>query len=206
MDKSLLEIEKSLKQLKMPEASDTALWRLEDLVDELANEEVNSLDSSQLRDTNSEDLIYKIQQQPRLLFYSIAACFLACIGAGFYGFEKAAQRTSHGMEAARGSASSAQSESAQQQNDFVPVRIAHTEATKADTANTAPMSMEFVRSDTVVEVIGVEEGFSEDRNAFFRVERYSVLDSDVYKDTTSGHTVTLQQTSNEERRAPVTFF
>ncbi len=206
MDNSLLDIEKSLKKLKMPEASDTALWRLEDLVDELASDGVVAEQSPQTGEYRSGEWFNKLQRQPRLLFYSVAACFLACMGAGFYGFDQAAQRTNAGTEVAKASELRMQADDKLISSVSAPEDVVQINREDSASVNASTMSMEFVRSDTVVEMLAVEEGFSEDRNAFFRVERYSVLDSDIYKDPTSGHTVTLQQTSNEERRAPVTFF
>ena len=185
MDKSLLEIEERLKNLGQPARSETSRLRLEHLVDELAADVTFSHSASTASFVDYE-LTEPVQKTtfPRVLsrvLYAVAACVLLGLVSFFY---------SSGLSE-KASFASANSE------------LLHV-ISAADGLISDPL--EYVSSDTVVQMLAVEESLSEDGETLYRVERYSVLDSDIYKDPSSGHMVTLQQSRKEERRNPVTYF
>lgn len=64
----------------------------------------------------------------------------------------------------------------------------------------------FISSESIVQTVEVEESLSDDGSTLYRVQRYSVVDSDIFKDSKSGYVVTLQQERLEESRKPVTYF
>ncbi len=176
MDKSLLDIEQRLKDLNQPSRSEANQVRLNQLMDELAADAV-LLSSPELENSsNRAKYIGKAHTST-----SIHSPWIIVFGtiACLLLFSVSSYLYMTGLNKPPGSL-----ELVSEKKEF----------------------LKHVRSETKIQMLGIDEGLSDDGSVPYRVERYSVVDSDIYKDSKSGLEITLQQSRKEERREPITYF